>query len=238
MASQSFGDKKGPAGKQFRDGTQGKADKDLRADVEAAFVSVEALTAAAIHGNLSGEILAVALKVTPVGADMILIEDSAAGNAKKRITVGSLPTGGGVYGTEYESDLATTYRSTTTQVWAEVQKLTTAVKPAGTYRIEWNYIWANNFTGSNFQCRVTVDDATQLYAQTQIFLGFNEHRQKPANSVGAGDGSTDQRHITSCWADVTFAVAATHDIDIDISSGVLGIRASIYRSTISIYRVA
>jgi hypothetical protein len=49
----------------------------------------------AIHDNIAGEILAVALKAVPASADVLLIEDIAGGNAKKRITVGSLPTGGG-----------------------------------------------------------------------------------------------------------------------------------------------
>lgn len=43
----------------------------------------------AIHDNVSGEIAAVADKATPVAADHILIEDSAATDAKKDITVGS-----------------------------------------------------------------------------------------------------------------------------------------------------
>ncbi len=43
--------------------------------------------ATAIHDDTSGEIAAVALKATPVGADIVLIEDSAASNAKKRTTV-------------------------------------------------------------------------------------------------------------------------------------------------------
>lgn len=49
----------------------------------------------AIHDNVAAEISAVALKGTPVSGDLLLIEDSAAGNAKKRITIGSLPSGGG-----------------------------------------------------------------------------------------------------------------------------------------------
>ena len=49
---------------------------------------------AAIHDNTAGEIAAVPLKGTPVSADVLLIEDSAAANAKKRVTIGSLPGGG------------------------------------------------------------------------------------------------------------------------------------------------
>lgn len=45
----------------------------------------------AIHDNVSGEIAAVAEKTSPVSADLILIEDSAASNAKKRVQIGNLP---------------------------------------------------------------------------------------------------------------------------------------------------
>ena len=49
----------------------------------------------AIHDNEASEISAITLKSTPVSGDLLLIEDSAAANVKKRITVGSLPGGGG-----------------------------------------------------------------------------------------------------------------------------------------------
>lgn len=48
----------------------------------------------AIHDNVSGEISLITEKVTPVNADLIIIEDSAASNAKKKVQVGNLPTGG------------------------------------------------------------------------------------------------------------------------------------------------
>jgi hypothetical protein len=46
----------------------------------------------AIHDNVSGEISVVTEKTTPVSADLLLIEDSAASNAKKRVQVGNLPS--------------------------------------------------------------------------------------------------------------------------------------------------
>ena len=48
----------------------------------------------AIHDNVAGEIAAIAEKVTPIAADLLVIEDSAAGNIKKRVQVGNLPGGG------------------------------------------------------------------------------------------------------------------------------------------------
>jgi hypothetical protein len=49
----------------------------------------------AIHDNVNGEVNAIASKATPVTGDLILIEDSAASWAKKKITIGDLPGGDG-----------------------------------------------------------------------------------------------------------------------------------------------
>ena len=45
----------------------------------------------AIHEDVAGEILAITNKVTPVNADVLLIEDTEAANIKKRVTLGNLP---------------------------------------------------------------------------------------------------------------------------------------------------
>jgi len=47
----------------------------------------------AIHDNVAGEIAVVTEKAVPVSGDLLLIEDSAAGNAKKRVQIGNLPGG-------------------------------------------------------------------------------------------------------------------------------------------------
>lgn len=57
----------------------------------------------AIHDNVAGEIAALTEKETPVDADLILIEDSQDGNAKKKVQVGNLPGGGGGGGGENAS---------------------------------------------------------------------------------------------------------------------------------------
>lgn len=49
----------------------------------------------AIHDNVAGEIALLTEKVTPVDADLILIEDSEASNAKKKVQLSNLPGGGG-----------------------------------------------------------------------------------------------------------------------------------------------
>lgn len=49
----------------------------------------------AIHDNVAAEISAITQKVTPVDADVILIEDSADSFAKKYVEIGDLPSSGG-----------------------------------------------------------------------------------------------------------------------------------------------
>lgn len=49
----------------------------------------------AIHDNVAAEISAITEKVTPVGADLLVIEDSADSNNKKRVQISNLPGGGG-----------------------------------------------------------------------------------------------------------------------------------------------
>lgn len=49
----------------------------------------------AIHDNVDGEINAITEKVTPANNDLLLIEDSAASYAKKKVKISNLPAGTG-----------------------------------------------------------------------------------------------------------------------------------------------
>jgi hypothetical protein len=49
----------------------------------------------AIHDNVAAEISSLTEKTTPVSADLLIIEDSAALHAKKKVQIGNLPSGGG-----------------------------------------------------------------------------------------------------------------------------------------------
>lgn len=53
--------------------------------------TVAGTDADAIHVNVAGEIAGIAPKATPIAADVLVIEDSAAANAKASITIGTLP---------------------------------------------------------------------------------------------------------------------------------------------------
>src|SRR3990170_669959 len=80
--------------------THGVTPSDHHAEAHGAAQHGAESDAAALHDNVAGEIAAITEKVTPVSADLLVIEDSAAANAKKRVQVGNLPGGSGVtYGT-------------------------------------------------------------------------------------------------------------------------------------------
>jgi hypothetical protein len=85
------GDVVGPAGATdghmvVFDGSSGKAVKDGG--------SPSSTDSNAIHKTTSGEIAALTEKTTPVSADLLVIEDSAASNAKKKVQIGNLPGSG------------------------------------------------------------------------------------------------------------------------------------------------
>jgi len=84
----------------------------------------------AIHKATSAEISALTEKVTPVAADLLIIEDSAASNAKKKIQLGSLPTG--VATITYSSATATGTTTTTSSSDGLMNSMT-LTPGAGTY---------------------------------------------------------------------------------------------------------
>lgn len=82
-------------------------------------LSISGSDSDAIHDNVSGEINAVTEKTTPANDDVLLIEDSAASYAKKRVKISNLPAGTPTFSGAIAS-LSTTYGVTSggaTAVW-------------------------------------------------------------------------------------------------------------------------
>lgn len=144
---------------------------------------------------------------------------------------------GNVFGNDYQSAVDRSFRSTTSTAFTQAQRLTTTNLSAGKYRIECNYVWSGNSVQQDFVCRIEVDDTVNLYEQTNGGSGaVSEHRQEPKDAASSGDGGTNQRHVTSFWADVSLN-AGVHTVDIDIASSQNGAEMSCHLSTISLYRV-
>ncbi len=78
------------------DETEGRVDSlesapPVHTHAEADITDLDHTDVDAIHDNVAGEITAITEKTAPVAADVILLEDSAAGNAKRRVQIGNLP---------------------------------------------------------------------------------------------------------------------------------------------------
>jgi len=58
----------------------------------------------AVHVNVPSEISGIAAKATPTSSDLLIIEDVADSNNKKKITIGDLPSSGGGGNTIYTAD--------------------------------------------------------------------------------------------------------------------------------------
>lgn len=88
----------------------------------------------AIHSDASAEINTIAEKVSPASADLLLIEDSGSGYAKKKVQVANLPgASGGETGLKV---LGQRYYSTLSEAKSTIgNNHVTLIVPAGTYNI-------------------------------------------------------------------------------------------------------
>jgi hypothetical protein len=160
--------------------------------VEADITDLDHTDANAIHKNVAAEISTVAEKATPVAADLVLIEDSADANNKKRVQVGNLPGGtGGDFGADYQSAESLTESNTTSGDWqTKLQLVTPAL--TGKYRIGMSArIWQAN-----------VNDSVQarLYNVTDTAEVLGPYDEEPNNSTN--------RFPVAGFAEVTFTGSA------------------------------
>jgi hypothetical protein len=96
----------------------GATDLPTHAHTEADITDLDHTDDDAIHVNVANEIHGIDPKATPVGADEIVIEDSADGWAKKRVALDDLPGGGGASAFTDLTDTPTDY--TGTAEWVKV----------------------------------------------------------------------------------------------------------------------
>ena len=129
-------------------------------------------------------------KSTPVNDDLLLLEDSAAGNAKKYATRAAVA---GVFGQDYQRVESLTESQTTL---ASYQDKVSLVTPAltGTYRVNWGAMVNHN----NKAGRV------QLYNSTDTVVVGSEvtHRQKTENYLPYGGA----HEVTFTGASKTFTI--------------------------------
>lgn len=172
----------------------------------------------AVHTTVAAEISALTLKSTPVAADLLLIEDSADGDAKKKITLGSaLP----IFGTQAQTEVSVGQSTTTSIAWQTKVTLTTPSIPAGVYRIGWSYEFGvTGGISDSFYGQVILDTTTVLCSHSQEI--------KDTTDVAGYSGFTY----------VTFGSSTTHEISTQYCSETSGISVMIQNARLEIWRVS
>lgn len=92
-----------------------------------------------VHAGLtrgSGDINSFTSKASPVGDDVLIIEDSAASYAKKKTTISALSSVASIFGADFQSAVADSRTTTTSNTYQDKLTLTTGAL-TGTYRVGW-----------------------------------------------------------------------------------------------------
>jgi hypothetical protein len=151
-----------------------------------------------------GDLNSFTLKGTPVAADVLLVEDSAASFAKKKITVGSLPSGGG---SELETVVvATADTPNTTTTLADATGLVCALLANSTYIIEGFIVWSASVATVGIKLSATGPTSPTLLAGH--FITDATNGTPDSSSFNANDVTV----TTSASAFTVGNVAALHCI--------------------------
>lgn len=145
--------------------------------------AASATDASAVHVNVGNEISLITEKASPVAADLLIIEDSAAAGVKKRLQIGNLPTG---------TTLSDTAPSNVTYE--------TADKGVGAAASRYDH--KHNISAAA-PAALAVNNSQSLGAATSLALSDHQHavpRGTPvavgtANAAGASGDFADAAHV-------------------------------------------
>jgi len=169
--------------------------------------TVAGIDSTAIHDNQTGEISALTEKVSPVGADLLVIEDSAASNAKKKVQITNLPAGApgaDSIGTNELDD------GTDTPVAAECVKVA-----AGAVEFEYGACGSGTPGGSDTQ--VQYNDVGAFGGDAG--LTYNETTDVLTAAGGFASTGTTSGKVVLTEADPGSSTV-THSVDGDIASSI------------------
>jgi hypothetical protein len=159
-------------------------------------------------------------KASPVSADLVLIEDSAASGAKKKATVGSLASAiTPVFGSELSQGASEGESTTTLAAYQEKYRLTTSSLSGGTYRIGWYNEMRSSSVAADVLYRLQLDDLTTL-AEVNNEIGDNTNYLPGSGFIYAA------------------LTAGVHTIDMDYRNETAGNTAYIRRARIELWKVS
>lgn len=168
----------------------------------------------AIHDNVAGEINAISEKVSPVSADLIIIEDSADSNNKKKVQIGNLPGGssGDVVGPASSvDDRIVTFDGVTGKLIQDGGSTVSQV------------LSRSNHTGTQLSTTISdfneaAQDAVGVILTDSTEIDFNYNDATPSISASIIAGSIDETKLdTSVNASLDLADSSLQSSDIGVS---------------------
>jgi hypothetical protein len=156
-------------------------------------------------GNASGDSLTITAgtvainnlssKATPVNADTIIIRDSAASNAVKTATIGSVTS----VRFAYSEDIVKT--STSGQVTNVSANIGSAVEVSGS-TTAWEYTWTPKAIGN--KCIIRVSIPLKPANDSYCYAGIAESPYAAANYIGVGSSYTGSAYQSTVHAQAVF----------------------------------
>lgn len=104
--------------------------------------------------------------------------------------------------------------------------LSATVTTAGTYRIDYSYLWNHDATNTDFIAQIK-QDGTVIYF----------HRQEPKDSGGSGPGGTDQIHTASGFQ-ILALTPGNYDFVLSFGTSDNDDESTLLRSDLMFYRIA
>ncbi|KKN52723.1 hypothetical protein LCGC14_0609600 [marine sediment metagenome] len=165
----------------------------------------------AIHDNVNAEISAIAEKAVPIDADLVIIEDSAAANAKKKVQVGNLP-GGSAMLSRFKARLSGDFSPA-----ANDQKVpfdTEVVDDGGDYDHVTNYRWTPPAGIVHLIFRGMWGSSTgghylQIFKNGALFAGIRYPTTAGSSGVGANVVVFDEANGTDYYEAYVYRNSAT-----------------------------
>ncbi len=126
----------------------------------------------------------------------------------------------GVYGQNFEQASDDAESATSSLIFQEKLKMTTATLPIGTYRIGYSYEWRHTGTSNDFIGQVTINDITEM------------------SRLNMEPKDTNSWYLASGFYYHTLGASAPIAIDIDYSTESVSATSFIRRARLEIIRVA
>lgn len=130
----------------------------------------------AIHKATAAEISTITEKTVPVAADLLLIEDSAAANAKKRVQLGNIPAGSS---TIAEATDTITQTAATDAIAAGTGTSMTITPTAGVYLVTFSGSITNDTNGGTTYCSIWYNGLQVTSSERRYNRGGSQQQTVP-----------------------------------------------------------